>query len=397
MVLIRIMTATNQTAQRFSGFGTTIFAEMSQRAKEVGAVNLGQGFPDFDGPEHVKAAAIDAVNAGQNQYAPMPGVPELRHAIADAWAREHGGFHTPIDPDAHVSVTAGCTEAIAAALIGLVNRGDEVILFEPYYDSYRASVAMAGARPRFVTLHAPGFTFDEAELRAAFTPRTRAILVNTPHNPTGRVFTRDELGLIASLSIEHDVVALADEVYEHLVFEGRHIRLASLPGMWERTVTMSSLGKTFSLTGWKIGWAVAPEPLTAGLRAAHQFLTYAVNTPAQHAAAAALRSESIYFNRLLSDYRKRRDSLCGALTEIGFRLTPPQGAYFVLADHTPFGDGDDIAFCRRLLDECSVAAIPPTAFYENKAEGRRLVRFAFCKTMDTLEQAVTRLQGLVGP
>lgn len=379
---------------RFLGFGTTIFAEMSRRAAAVGAVNLGQGFPDFDGPAHVKDAAIDAIRAGHNQYAPMPGVPALRQAIADAWASDHGGFTTPIDPDEHVTVTAGCTEAIAAALLGLVNPGDEVILFEPYYDSYRACVSMVGATPRFVTLRAPGFTFDESELRAAFTPRTRAILVNTPHNPTGRVLTRDELGLIARLCVEHDAIALADEVYEHLVFEGRHVRLASMPGMWARTVTMSSLGKTFSLTGWKIGWAVAPAPLTAGIRAAHQFLTYAVSTPAQHAAAAALRSDRSYYEAFIAEHRERRDYLCGALSEIGFGVRPPEGTYFVLADHTPLGAGDDVAFCDRLLDEVGVAAIPPTAFYEHTAEGRSLVRFAFCKRMDTLREAVGRLRRL---
>lgn len=392
MVQIGAMTATDRVASRAASFGTTVFAEISRLAAERGAVNLGQGFPDFDGPAHVKAAAIEAINAGRNQYAPMTGVAELRRAIAQAWARDHGGFPVPIDQDAHVTVTAGATEAIAAALLGLVNPGDEVVLFEPYYDSYRACVSLAGATPRFVTLRAPGFGFDEAALRAAFSARTRMVIVNTPHNPTGRVFTRDELGLIARLCVEHDAVALADEVYERLVFQGEHVRLASMPGMWERTVTVSSLGKTFSLTGWKIGWAVAPESLSAGVRAAHQFLTYAVNTPGQHAAAAALSSDKKYFDAFLREYRERREFLCDALAGLGFGVRAPEGAYFVLADHSAFGCADDVAFCRRLIDEAGVAAIPPTAFYENKHEGASLVRFAFCKTRATLDEAVRRMR-----
>jgi len=305
-------------ADRFAPFGTTIFAEMSRLAAEHGAVNLGQGFPDFDGPEHVKEAAVEAIRAGKNQYAPLAGVPELRSAIADSYTDR---FSLPVDPDAHVTVTSGCTEAIAATLTGLVNPGDEVILFEPFYDSYRACVALAGATPRFVTLRPDPqtmrFGFDEQELRAAFTKKTRAILLNTPHNPTGKVFTRDELELIAKLCVEHDVIAIADEVYEHLVYEGEHIPIATLDGMFERTVTLSSVGKAFSLTGWKVGWAVAPPALTAGVRASHQFLTFAVPTPLQHASAAALRSPPTYFRSLIDDYRDRRDLLCGALREIG--------------------------------------------------------------------------------
>jgi len=378
-------------ADRLKPFGTTIFAEMSALAKEHGAINLSQGFPDFDGPAHVKQAAIDAVNAGHNQYARMFGEPVLNEAIAEWFERSSG---LSVDPDQEITVTAGCTEAIAATLIGLVNPGDEVILFEPYYDSYRACVAMAGATARFVPLRAPGWSFDEAELRAAFTDKTRAILVNTPHNPTGKVFTREELGLIASLCEKHDVIAVADEVYERLVFEGEHVCLASLAGMRERTVTLSSLGKTFSLTGWKIGWAVAPANLTAGIRSAHQFLTFAVSTPMQHAAAAALRSGEDYFDGFVRDYRARRDLLCGALTEIGFSLAPPAGTYFVMADHSAFGIGDDVAFCKHLAAEIGVAAIPPSAFYEDAESGKPLVRFAFCKEMATLEAAIERLKRL---
>ncbi len=378
-------------ADRFSAFGTTVFAEISRLAIQHNAVNLGQGFPDFDGPEHVKQAAIDAINAGHGQYARTQGVPILNESIAAFWKNETGEV---IDPNAQVTVTAGCTEAIAATLLGLVNPGEEVILFEPYYDSYRACVSMAGATPRFVTLRAPDFTFDESELRAAFTSKTKAILINTPHNPTGHVFTRDELDLIAQLCRKHDVIAITDEVYEKLVFEGEHIRMATLPGMWERTVTLSSLGKTFSLTGWKIGWAIAPAELTRAVRAAHQYLTFAVNTPCQHAAAAALRSPAAYYDDFLTEYRARRDYLCGALTDIGFKLRKPEGTYFVLTDHTPFGFDDDVSFCTHLVEHIGVAAIPPTAFYENKHEGKKLVRFAFCKKMKTLEAAVERMRAL---
>lgn len=383
------------TAIRLQPFGTTIFTEMTRLANEHGAINLAQGFPDFDGPEHVKAAAIEAIRAGHAQYARMSGTPVLNAAVADWYRREAG---MTIDPDAHVTVTAGCTEAIAAAILGLIDPGDEVILFEPYYDSYRACVALAGGVPRFVTLRAPDFTFDEAELRAAFTPRTRAILVNSPHNPTGRVFSRDELGVIASLCAARGVIALADEVYEKLVYDGAFTRLAALPGMEDRTVTMSSLGKTFSLTGWKIGWAVAPPALTAGVRAAHQFLTFAVSTPMQHAAAAALNSPERYFIELRDSYRRKRDYLGGVLSDLGFRLRPAEGSYFIYADHTPvsarLGLADDVSFCRHLIEHVGVAAIPPTAFYENKDEGKKLARFAFCKKDETLRAAAERLARL---
>jgi len=383
-----------QIADRFSSFGTTIFAEISALALRHDAINLGQGFPDFDGPEHVKQAATDAMASGHNQYAPLPGIPALREQIARSYAERFG---MAVDPATEVTVTCGCTEAIAATLTGLVNPGEEVVLFEPFYDSYRACVALAGATARFVTLRpdATGrFTFDEAELRAAFTNKTRAVLVNTPHNPTGTVLTRDELQLIADLCIEHDAIALADEVYEHLVYEGEHIPIAGLDAMRERTVTMSSFGKTFSMTGWKIGWTVAPPALTAGVRAAHQFLTFAIATPLQHAAAAALASPPSYFDELRASYIDRRDLLVSALQGIGFRCSAPQGSYFVLADHTPFGDGDDVAFVKRLIEDIGVAAIPPSFFYSDPAHGRDFVRFAFCKEKQTLDCAIERLSKL---
>ncbi|CAE7441237.1 dapC, partial [Symbiodinium necroappetens] len=307
-----------QTADRFSAFGTTIFAEISALALEHGAINLGQGFPDFDGPEHVKAAATRAMADGHNQYAPLPGVPELRGAIARSFGERFG---VSVDPAREVTVTCGCTEAIAATLSGLVNPGDEVVLFEPFYDSYRACVSLAGATARFVTLRADAngrFTFDPGELRAAFNEKTRAVLVNTPHNPTGVVFSREELRSIADLCIEHDAIAISDEVYEHIVMEGEHVPIATLDGMRDRTVTLSSFGKTFSMTGWKIGWAIAPPALTSGVRSAHQFLTFAIATPLQHAAAEALASPPSYFEDLRAGYRERRDLLVGALREIGF-------------------------------------------------------------------------------
>jgi aspartate/methionine/tyrosine aminotransferase len=302
-----------------------------------------------------------------------------------------------------VTVTAGCTEAIAAAILGLVEPGDEVVLFEPFYDSYRACIALAGATPRFVTLRGPGFTFDERELRAAFGPRTRAVLVNTPHNPTGRVFTRDEMTLIASLAIQHNAIVFADEVYERLVYEPTTrplVRMATLPGMADRTLTLSSLGKTFSLTGWKIGWAVGPAHLSAGIRAAHQFLTFAVNTPMQHAAVAALASPPAYYTELLAEYRRKRDLLCDALDSLGFGVRAPEGSYFIYADHTPLsrklGIEGDVAFCRHMIEKHGVAAIPPTAFYENKAEGSKYIRFAFCKKDETLRAAAERLATVGG-
>lgn len=385
-------------ATRLKPFGTTIFTEMTRLAVRHGAINLAQGFPDFDGPDHIKAAAIEAIRAGHGQYARMSGTPELSRAIADCWKQEE---RRDIDPDTEVTVTAGCTEAIAASLLGILNPGDEVVLFEPYYDSYRACVAMAGCVPRFVTLRGPSFSFDPADLERARTPRTRAILVNTPHNPTGRVLSLGELQWIADWCIRHDIIAISDEVYERLVFDpvqAPHIRPASLPGMAERTITLSSLGKTFSLTGWKIGWAVAPAPLSAAVRAAHQFLTFAVSTPMQHAAAAALRSPPEYFTALVSEYRRKRDLLAAALRRLGFEFRDPEGSYFIYADHRPvsgrLGIADDVAFCRYLTERIGVAAIPPSVFYEDRAEGSKFVRFAFCKKEETLAAAVERLERL---
>ncbi len=385
------MQRSSQVVRSLAPFGETIFTEISRLAMQHNAVNLGQGFPNFDGPAFVKQAAIDAINAGHGQYARMFGIPELNRAIADQFAATSG---VQVDPEREVTVTSGCTEAIAATLIGLCDgeAGDEVILIEPYYDSYRASVAMSGATARFITLRAPEFALREEELRAAFSDRTRAILVNTPMNPLGKVFTRDELMMISRLCVERDVLCISDEVYERLVFERLNFSIASFPGMRERTITLSSLGKTFSLTGWKIGWAIAPPPLTAGVRAAHQFLTFATATPLQHGAIAALRAPGAYYSEFVDNYRRKRDMLVDGLRGVGFTVYPPDGTYFVLVDHTPFGFETDVAFCRHLIEHVGVAAIPCSAFFHDPSDGRRLVRFAFCKTEESMREALRRMQ-----
>jgi N-succinyldiaminopimelate aminotransferase len=372
-------------------FGTTIFTEMTRLAIQHGAINLAQGFPDFDGPDFVKEAAITAIRAGHGQYARMMGIPELHAALAEKYRRDYGLDYAA---DRELTVTSGATEAIFAAIQGVCEPGDEVILFEPYYDSYKASVAMAGALSRVVTLRAPDWSFDPEELRGAFTTRTRVLLLNTPHNPTGKVFTPAELDAIAALCREQDVICVSDEVYEHLVYEGRHVPIATRPGMRERTITISSFGKTFSLTGWKIGWAAAPAPLTAAVRAAHQFITFATATPLQHAAAAAIRTHSGYYAALLADYRARRGYLIGELSRIGFGVRAPAGTYFACADIRPLGFDDDVAFCRYLIESVGVAAIPPSVFYDRRELGKTWVRFAFCKRMETLREAVRRLERL---
>ena len=381
----------SQVVRALAPFGETIFTEISRLALQHNAVNLGQGFPNFDGPDFVKRAAIDAINAGHGQYARMFGIPDLNRAIAERFQATSG---LQFDPEREVTVTSGCTEAIAASLIGLCQGGDEVILIEPYYDSYRASVAMSGATVRFITLRAPDFALHEDQLRSAFSDRTRAILINTPMNPTGRVFRRSELEMIAKCCIERDVLCISDEVYERLVFGERgaeHISIASLPGMRERTITLSSLGKSFSLTGWKIGWAIAPAPLTAGVRAAHQFLTFATATPLQHGAIAALRAPESYYADFVADYRRKRDLLVDGLARLGFTVYPPDGTYFVLVDHMPFGFENDVAFCKHLIEHVGVAAIPCSVFFHDPRDGHRLVRFAFCKTEETMHEALSRM------
>jgi N-succinyldiaminopimelate aminotransferase len=387
-----IANATNspgRLTRRLEGFGTTIFSEMTRLAIEHEAINLAQGFPDFDGPEFVKEAAIAAIRAGHGQYAPMAGLPALRQALAAKAERFHGLRY---DPESEVTVTCGATEAVFSTLAAVCDTGDEVVLFEPFYDSYRASVCMAGAIPRVVTLYLPDWRFDPAELAAAFTPRTRAIVLNSPHNPTGKVFSRDELALIADLAQKHDCIVISDEVYEHLVYEGKHLPIATLPGMRDRTVTISSLGKSYSLTGWKIGWALAPKALTTALRTAHQFVTFAIALPLQHGAVAAINAPESYDAQTLAEYRSRRTLLADGLTAAGFKVLLPQGSYFICAELA--AGRSDVEFCRALPEKIGVAAIPPSAFYARSTEGSRYVRFAFCKQEATLRQAVERLATL---
>jgi len=378
-------------ARRLEGFGTTIFTEMTRLAVEHGAVNLAQGFPDFDGPDFAKEAAVEAIRRGHGQYARMSGIPEIHAALEAKYRRDYG---LDYEADREFTVTSGATEAIFAAIQGTCEPGDEVVLFEPYYDSYRASVVMASAVPRFVTLRAPDWSFDREALTRAFTARTRAFLLNTPHNPTGKVFSREEMEFVAGLCRERDVLCIADEVYEHILYDGAHVPMATLPGMRERTITISSFGKTFSLTGWKIGWAAAPPPLTAAVRAAHQFITFATAMPLQHGAAAALRVGRDYYEGLAASYRRRRDYLVAELTSLGFDVRPPAGTYYVCADFRPLGFDDDVAFCRYLIEKIGVAAIPPSAFYENTQYGKTYARFAFCKKDETLREAVRRLRSL---
>lgn len=381
-----------KTSSRLAPFGSTIFSDITRRAVETGAINLGQGFPNFDGPEFVKEAAIAAIRDGHGQYAPSAGIPELTTMIAARFSAATG--LSGIEPGSHVTVTSGCTEALAATFVGLLEPGDGVVLIEPTYDAYPVGVALAGAVPSYVTLRPPAFELTAPDLEAAVDDNTKAIVVNTPHNPTGRVFTRSELEAIADLCRRNDLIAITDEVYEHMVFDGEHLSLAQFPGMWDRTVTLSSLGKTFSLTGWKIGWAVAPPELTAGVRAAHQFLTFATATPLQHAAATALGAPQAYFDELAASYRVKRDLLADGLDGIGLTVFVPEGTYFMMADHSRFGLGDDVAFVNHLIEAVGVAAIPPSAFYHNKSEAKDLVRFAFCKDEATLRAAINRLKRL---
>ncbi|WIN00694.1 pyridoxal phosphate-dependent aminotransferase [Actinoplanes oblitus] len=375
-------------------FGTTIFAEMSALALRTGAVNLGQGFPDTDGPPEMLAAAAEALRGGANQYPPLAGIPALRHAIA---AHEQRFWGLTRDPDAEVAVTAGATEAVAAAILALCERGDEVVCFEPYYDSYAASITLAGAVRRPVTLR-PGpdgrYAFDEAELRAAFGPHTRLVLLNTPHNPTGKVFTPAELALIAELCQEHDSYAVTDEVYEHLVFEGTHVPLAGLPGMSERTLRISSAGKTFSCTGWKVGWATGPARLVSALLRVKQFLTFVNAAPLQPAVAVALGLPDAYFTGFTAGLRANRDRLVAGLTAAGFDVLHAEGTYFVTADIRPLGGTDGVEFCRELPGRGGVVAVPTQVFYDHREAGRHLIRFAFCKRPEVIDEAVDHLKAL---
>ena len=378
-------------ASRLQGLGTTIFAEMSALAEATGSVNLGQGFPDTDGPEAVAAAAVEAIRAGRNQYPPGPGIPELRVAVAEHRRRFYG---QRLDPDTEVLVTAGATEAITAAVLALCETGDEVLVPEPFYDSYPAAVALAGARLRVAPLRPPGWGLDLDALASAVTPRTRLVIVNSPHNPTGRVLDDAELSAIAELCVRHDLLAVTDEVYEHLVYDGRHRPLALFPGMAERTLSVSSAGKTFAFTGWKVGWVCGPAPLVAAVRTVKQFLTYVSAAPLQPAVAAGLRLPDAYFAGAAAALRERRDRLCDGLAAAGFAVTVPQAGYFVLGDAAPLGVDDAARFCRELPGRVGVVAIPVSAFCERRPEIASVVRFAFCKRPEVLDDAVGRLARL---
>lgn len=395
---------TSPLAARVRGFGTSIFTEISALAVQHNAVNLGQGFPDFAGPAWVKQAATEAIAADLNQYAPAAGLPRLRTAIAAHWA--HSGWRE-IDPNSEVTITSGATEALFGAIMALVNPGDEVICFEPFYDAYVPDIVMAGGVPRYVRLYPPtadqsgtssaAWYFDAAELAAAFTPRTRVIMVNTPHNPTGKVFRRAELEQIAALCQEHDVIAITDEVYDQLIFGTQaHLPLATLPGMWDRTLTINSTGKTFSLTGWKIGYAVGPAHLNHALRQAHQWITFATATPLQQAAAIALEQATAldYYATLRAEYEARRQLLDQVLNAAGLPTLPVEGSYFIMADISRSGFHSDVDFCRWLTCNIGVAAIPPSVFYSNQRDLPMLARFCFAKQLATIQAAATRLQQL---
>lgn len=403
--------STLRAAERVSRFGTTIFAEISALAAQCGAVNLGQGFPDFAGPAWVKEAAAAAIAADLNQYAPYQGLPQLRQAVADTWRAQ--GWRE-VDAGREVTITSGATEAIFGAVQALLNPGDEAIIFEPFYDAYVPAVTMAGGLPRFVRLHPPEqlaagsaqaptpavnltWWFDPDALRAAFTPRTRLLLLNTPHNPTGKVFGQAELALIAELCIEHDVLVLADEVYDQLVFgTASHLPIATMPGMWERTLTINSIGKTFSVTGWKIGYTVGPAELNDALRAAHQWITFATATPLQAAAAAALEGalRNAYYDQLRAEYAERYALLRSILEDAGLPTIATEGSYFVMAELAQSGFTSDVAFCRWLTSEIGVAAIPPSAFYADPTTAPLLARFCFAKRLETLRAAGERLATL---
>lgn len=381
-------------SEKLRPFGTTIFSEMTRLALAHEAINLSQGFPDFEGPQAVREAAVQALREGYNQYPRSQGAPALVEAVAEHHAREYDLHY---DPMREVGVYSGATEGLMASTLGLLNPGDEVILFEPVYDSYPACLAMSGAVPRYATLRFPDFEIDFEALGALFNERTRLLLLNTPHNPTGKVFSQQELQKIAELCIQHDVYVVADEVYEHLTFDGvPHVPMASLPGMKARTLSISSMGKSYSFTGWKTGWATGPAPMIQAAQSAHQFLTFGTAHPLQIAAAYALTQLGPeFYEQQRLEYTERRDLLLSVLREVGLRPNHPKGSYFIVAEFDAVFDGDDVAFAKYLTTEIGVAAIPPSNFYpQTPDEGRRLIRLAFCKSMKTLEAAAQRLRKL---
>jgi aspartate/methionine/tyrosine aminotransferase len=378
-----------RASAKASSFTESVIREMTRLSDLHGAINLGQGFPDFPAPQELKDAAARAIAEDHNQYPVTWGVPAFREAIAAKYARDYG---MTVDPETEICVTCGSTEAMVASMLGVLDPGDEVVIFEPFYENYGPDAILSGAIPRYVSLRPPGWTFDEAELRAAFTDRTRAVIVNTPNNPTGKVFARDELEAIAELCARFDAIAITDEIYEHITYDdARHVPIATIPGMEDRTITISALSKTYSVTGWRVGWAIAPAVLTGGIRTVHDFLTVAAPAPLQVAGVTALGLPAGYYERIRLEYDERRATMIGLLGEAGFGASPPQGAYYVMADISHLGLGDDVETARHLVEEVGVASVPGSSFFSRPELGRPIVRFAFCKKLDTLEAAGDRL------
>jgi aminotransferase len=385
----QVVPSAGRISRAAASFTESVIREMNRLAVEAGAVSLAQGFPDFACPIELKEAANRAILDDVNQYAITWGARALRVAIAAKVERFHPGW--VIDPETQVTVTCGATEAMIATMLGLLNPGDEVVIFEPFYENYGPDAILAGAVPRYVTLHQPDWSIDPDELRAAFTGRTRAIIVNSPHNPTGKVFSRPELELIAGLCLEHDALAITDDIYQHIVFTGEHIPLATLPGMAERTIAIDSMSKTYSVTGWRVGWTIASPELTVGIRRVHDFLTVGAAAPLQQAAVVAMGFPEAYYDQLATDYQARRDLIVPALEAAGFRVWVPDGAYYAMTDTSAITELDDVTFARRLIHEPGIAAVPGSSFFSRPELGRQNLRFAFPKRRETLEAAAERL------
>ena len=380
-----------RASKKASSFTESVIRDMTRLSSTHGAINLGQGMPDFPAPEELKEAASRAIAEDHNQYPITWGARAFREAITAAYARD---YEMTVDPESEICVTCGSTEAMIASMVGVLDPGDEVVVFEPFYENYAPDAIITGAVTKHASLRSPDWTFDEAELRAAFGPRTRAIVINTPNNPTGKVFTREELTAIAELCIEHDAIAITDEIYEHITYDGaEHVPIATLPGMAERTITISALSKSYSVTGWRVGWAIASPALMAGIRPVHDFLTVAAPAPFQVAGVVALRLPPSYFEAMRADYAERREVMLRVLAESGFEVaSPPAGAYYVMADCSHLGLGDDVATARHLVEHVGVATVPGSSFVSDPADGAHLLRFAFCKRVETLEAAGARLR-----
>ncbi len=377
---------------RTAGFTESVIRDMTRRAVHRGAVNLAQGFPDFNAPEEIRRAAADAIAAGINQYAITWGAKNFREAIAAKYRHSYG---LDFDPEREITVCCGSTEGMIASLLGVTNTGDEIVIFEPFYENYRPDARLSGAETRLVNLHPPGWSFDPEELRRAFSPRTKAIILNSPHNPTGKVFTREELELIAALCQEFDALAITDEIYEHIIYDGaRHLPIATLPGMRERTLIVNSMSKTCSVTGWRVGWVLGPADISGSVRKVHDFLTVGAPAPLQQAGVTALNMPASYYERLAHEYQTRRDFMLSALERAGFHCFRPAGAYYIMCDISSFGRAGDVAFVNDMIDRAGVAAVPGSSFFADPAAGSGLVRFCFCKKMETLQEAAERLTKL---